>query len=189
MDRIISSLIDLRAFANSFLSNYEPLALVLAPLFALFTARILQSFFLLVNDNGLKPTILGFLITSIKMVPGVKGYIDAEKQKVVEKMQSGNKSKRDSWRSELPREGLGGTVIEKLKEEKSNDVVWQGKCSGTVYIGGSESEGHFSLINEACSMLVRYGTLPSVLVIFMMNMEINGGANFYNTLSSLLIQK
>uniref|UniRef100_A0A6N2JZ47 Sphingosine-1-phosphate lyase n=1 Tax=Salix viminalis TaxID=40686 RepID=A0A6N2JZ47_SALVM len=164
MDRIISSLIDLRAFANSFLSNYEPLALVLAPLFALFTARILQSFFLLVHDNGLKPTILGFLITSIKMVPGVKGYIDAEKQKVVEKMQSGNKSKRDSWRSELPREGLGGTVIEKLKEEKSNDVVWQGKCSGTVYIGGSESEGHFSLINEACSMFAH--TNPLHLDVF-----------------------
>ncbi|KAG5249674.1 sphingosine-1-phosphate lyase [Salix suchowensis] len=164
MDRIISSLIDLRAFANSFLSNYEPLALVLAPLFALFTARILQSFFLLVHDNGLKPTILEFLITSIKMVPGVKGYIDAEKQKVVEKMQSGNKSKRDSWRSELPREGLGGTVIEKLKEEKSNDVVWQGKCSGTVYIGGSESEGHFSLINEACSMFAH--TNPLHLDVF-----------------------
>ncbi|KAF9686161.1 hypothetical protein SADUNF_Sadunf03G0129700 [Salix dunnii] len=164
MDRIISSLIDLRAFANSFLSNYEPLALLLAPLFALFTARILQSFFLLVHDNGLKPTILGFLITSIKMVPGVKGYIDAEKQKVVEKMQSGNKSKRDSWRSELPREGLGGTVIEKLKEEKNNDVVWQGKCSGTVYIGGSESEGHFSLINEACSMFAH--TNPLHLDVF-----------------------
>lgn len=26
------------------------------------------------------------------------------------------------------------------------------------YIGGTESEGHFSLINEACSMLVRYCT-------------------------------
>lgn len=25
------------------------------------------------------------------------------------------------------------------------------------YIGGNESEGHFSLINEACSMLVRPG--------------------------------
>jgi sphinganine-1-phosphate aldolase len=66
MDRIISSLIDFRAFANSFLSNYEPLALLLAPLLTLFTARILQSLCLLVHDNGLKPTILGFLITSIK---------------------------------------------------------------------------------------------------------------------------
>ncbi|XP_061982330.1 sphingosine-1-phosphate lyase isoform X1 [Populus nigra] len=159
MDRIISSLIDFRAFANSFLSNYEPLALLLAPLLTLFTAGILQSFFLLVHDNGLKPTILGFLITSIKMVPGVKGYIEAEKQKVVEKLQSGSKSKRDGWRSELPREGLGGAVIEKLKQEKSNDVVWQGKCSGTVYIGGSESEGHFSLINEACSMFAHTNPL------------------------------
>ncbi|XP_034921966.1 sphingosine-1-phosphate lyase isoform X1 [Populus alba] len=164
MDRIISSLIDFRAFANSFLSNYEPLALLLAPLLTLFTARILQSLCLLVHDNGLKPTILGFLITSIKMVPGVKGYIDAEKQKVVEKLQSGSKSKRDGWRSELPREGLGGAVIEKLKQEKSNDVVWQGKCSGTVYIGGSESEGHFSLINEACSMFAH--TNPLHLDVF-----------------------
>ncbi|XP_011020799.1 PREDICTED: sphingosine-1-phosphate lyase [Populus euphratica] len=164
MDRIISSLIDFRAFANSFLSNYEPLALLLAPLLTLFTARILQSFFLLVHDNGLKPTILGFLITSIKMVPGVKGYIDAEKQKVVEKLQSGSKSKRDGWRSELPREGLGRAVIEKLNQEKSNDVAWQGKCSGTVYIGGSESEGHFSLINEACSMFAH--TNPLHLDVF-----------------------
>ena len=30
------------------------------------------------------------------------------------------------------------------------------------YIGGSESEGHFSLINEACSMLVRYGTCSAL---------------------------
>ncbi|KAJ6944045.1 sphingosine-1-phosphate lyase-like isoform X1 [Populus alba x Populus x berolinensis] len=164
MDRIISSLIDFRAFANSFLSNYEPLALLLAPLLTLFTARILQSLCLLVHDNGLKPTILGFLITSKRMVPGVKGYIDAEKQKVVEKLQSGSKSKRDGWRSELPREGLGGAVIEKLKQEKSNDVVWQGKCSGTVYIGGSESEGHFSLINEACSMFAH--TNPLHLDVF-----------------------
>ncbi|KAH8512928.1 hypothetical protein H0E87_006289 [Populus deltoides] len=93
------------------------------------------------------------------MVPGVKGYIDAEKQKVVEKLQSGSKSKRDGWRSELPKEGLGAAVIEKLKQEKSNDVVWQGKCSGTVYIGGSESEGHFSLINEACSMFAHTNPL------------------------------
>ncbi|RVW99235.1 Sphingosine-1-phosphate lyase [Vitis vinifera] len=78
---------------------------------------------------------------------------------VVDKLQSGSKSKRDGWSTELPRTGLGEGVIEKMKEEKRNDVVWQGKCSGTVYIGGSESEGHFSLINEACSMSVRYALL------------------------------
>lgn len=82
----------------------------------------------------------------------------------MDKLQSGGKSKRDGWRTELPRAGLGVEVIEKMKDEKRNDVVWQGKCSGTVYIGGSESEGHFSLINEACSMFAH--TNPLHLDVF-----------------------
>ncbi|KAJ7010103.1 hypothetical protein NC653_000743 [Populus alba x Populus x berolinensis] len=57
--------------------------MVFVPLLSLFIARILRSFLLLIHDNGLKSTILGFLFTSIKMVPGVKGYIDAEKQKEI----------------------------------------------------------------------------------------------------------
>lgn len=52
----------------------------------------------------------------------------------MDKLQSGGKSKRDGWRTELPRAGLGVEVIEKMKDEKRNDVVWQGKCSGTVYV-------------------------------------------------------
>lgn len=53
---------------------------------------------------------------------------------VVDKLQSGNKSTRDGWRTELPAAGLGSRVIEIMKEEKSKDVAWQGKCSGTVYV-------------------------------------------------------
>lgn len=110
---------------------------------------------------------------------------------VVNQLQSGSISKRDGWRSELPRAGLGVGVLDNMKDEKRKDVSWQGKCSGTVYvcsywtikyifvlfytgrystlfvifisllvnditscryIAGSEAEGHFSLINEACSM-------------------------------------
>ncbi|XP_038714253.1 sphingosine-1-phosphate lyase isoform X2 [Tripterygium wilfordii] len=149
-----SSLIEFRAHANSFLSQYEPLVLVLAPFLTLFVARIIRSFVVSLHDKGLKTILLGFFFTAIKLVPGVKRYIDAEKQKVVDKLQAGSKSKREGWRTELPITGLGIGVIEKLKDEKRNDVVWQGKCSGTVYIGGSESEGHFSLINEACSMII-----------------------------------
>ncbi|OAY34281.1 sphingosine-1-phosphate lyase [Manihot esculenta] len=156
MDMDMASLYSLfnefRASANSFLSEYEPLVLLIVPLFTLILARILRSFLRVLYENGLRATIIGFLMTCIKMVPWVKSYIDAEKQKVVDKMQSGGKSKRESWRSELPREGLGAGVLEKMKEEKRNDIAWRGKCSGTVYIGGTESEGHFSLINEACSM-------------------------------------
>ncbi|KAF5449307.1 hypothetical protein F2P56_029770 [Juglans regia] len=159
-----SFLIRFRASANSFLSEYEPLALLLAPLLAFLVARTLQSFLGVVHERGLKATFVAFLMSLLKLVPGVKNYIDAEKQKVVDKLQSGGKSKRDGWRTELPRAGLGVEVIEKMKDEKRNDVVWQGKCSGTVYIGGSESEGHFSLINEACSMFAH--TNPLHLDVF-----------------------
>ncbi|CAA6659940.1 unnamed protein product [Spirodela intermedia] len=116
---------DLRAAANASLSRYEPLVLVAGPLLALLVAWL---------------------------IPGIKSYMEAEKKKVVDKLQSGDKSKKDSWRTELPGAGLGEAVLEKLHEDKRKDVMWQGKCSGTVYIGGSESEGHFNLINEAYSM-------------------------------------
>ncbi|XP_047330408.1 sphingosine-1-phosphate lyase-like [Impatiens glandulifera] len=97
---------------------------------------------------------------SIKFVPGLKNYIDAEKKKVVDKLQSNSKSKSgNGWRTELPVVGLGVGVLEKMREDKRNDVVWQGKCSGTVYIGGSETEGHFSLINEACTMFAHTNPL------------------------------
>lgn len=127
-----SFLTHFRASANLFLSEYEPLALLLAPLLALLVARTLQSFLSVVHERGLKATFLGFLMSLIKLVPGVQNYIDAEKQKVVDTLNSGGKSKREGWRTELPRAGLGVGVIEKLKNEKRNDAVWQGKCSAPL---------------------------------------------------------
>lgn len=53
---------------------------------------------------------------------------------VVDQLQSSDKSKRDGWASELPKTGLGFGVIDRLKDAKANDVPWQGKCSGTVYV-------------------------------------------------------
>ncbi|XP_060969263.1 sphingosine-1-phosphate lyase [Cannabis sativa] len=152
MDYLNSLWIRFATFANSYLSQYEPLLLVSAPLVALFLASILQSIVCVVHEKGLKATILALFMNTIKLVPGVKSYIDAEKQKVVDKLNSGGKSKRQGWRTELPSVGMGAGVIDIMKDEKRKDVAWQGKCSGTVYIGGSECEGHFSLINEACSM-------------------------------------
>ena len=106
-------------------------------------------------------------MTLVKMVPGVKKLIDSEKQKAVEKMQASGKS-RDGWRDYLPTAGLGDGVIKTMRDVKEKDVIWQGKCSGTVYIAGSENEGHFSLINEACSMFAHTNPLhmdifPSVV--------------------------
>lgn len=141
-----------RESANSFLSQYEPIALVVAPLLALIVARVIHSLICVIQEKGIKGLVLGIVMGFVKLIPGVSSYIESEKKKVVEKLQSGNKSKRDGWLTELPDVGLGRGVIEKLDDSKSKDVVWQGKCSGTVYIGGTESEGHFSLINEAYSM-------------------------------------
>ncbi|KAF8040930.1 hypothetical protein BT93_B2987 [Corymbia citriodora subsp. variegata] len=159
-----SAVLRLRASANSFLSQYEPLSLVLAPLLAVLVARAVRSFVGILHERGLKATLIGFFMSCVKLVPAVKTYIDAEKQKVVDQLQSGGQSKRKSWRTELPRSGMGNGIIAVMKEEKKNDVVWQGKCSGTVYIRGSECEGHFSLINEACSMFAH--TNPLHLDVF-----------------------
>ncbi|CAN4124174.1 unnamed protein product [Withania somnifera] len=151
-----------RASANSFLSQYEPLILLVASFFSLLLARILQSIFIVIHERGLKATIISFTTSAIKLVPGVKKYIDSEKQKIVDKLQgSGN---RDGWRTELPKAGLRDKVLVQMKVEKQKDVTWQGKCSGTVYIGGNENEGHFSLINEACSMFAH--TNPLHLSVF-----------------------
>ncbi|KAK9108525.1 hypothetical protein Syun_024536 [Stephania yunnanensis] len=152
-----------RASANSFLSQFEPLALFFAPLLALLIASLVQWFLSRVYERGLKSLVLGFLMSLIKLIPSVRLRIESEKQKVVEKLQSGM-SKRDGWLIELPKAGLGKGVVEKMRVEKGNDVSWQGKCSGTVYIGGSETDGHFSLINEAYSMFAH--TNPLHLDVF-----------------------
>ncbi|KAK7374771.1 hypothetical protein VNO80_08210 [Phaseolus coccineus] len=164
MDSCSTSISHFRVSANSFLSRYEPLALLLVPLLSLLLAHSLRSFLRRLSEKGLKATLLGFIMNAVKLVPGVKGYIDAEKQKVVDKLQSDSQSKRVGWTTELPSTGLGTSVLEKMREEKMNDPVWQGKCSGTVYIGGSESDGHFSVINEACSMFAH--TNPLHLDVF-----------------------
>ncbi|EXB40318.1 Sphingosine-1-phosphate lyase [Morus notabilis] len=156
-----SFLLGVRNSANSRLSQYEPLVLVISPLPALAVAWIVQSALRVVCERGLKASVLALLMSFVKLIPGVQGYIDAEKQKVVDQLNSGGQSKRVAWRTELPSVGLGAEVLEIMKIEKTKDPVWQGKCSGTVYVGGSECEGHFSVLNEACSMFAHTNPLHS----------------------------
>ncbi|KAG1331448.1 Sphingosine-1-phosphate lyase [Cocos nucifera] len=133
MDAMEDSVLRLRASVNSFLSQYEPITLLLSPLLALLLARALHSLLGVLQEKGIKAAVLGFLMNSVKLIPGVSGYIESEMRKVVDKLQSGSKSKRDNWRAELPNIGLGRRVIEELEDAKSKDVAWQGKCSGTVF--------------------------------------------------------
>ncbi|KAF8055029.1 hypothetical protein N665_1305s0016 [Sinapis alba] len=154
-------LIQARGSLNSRLSEFEPLALLFAPLITLFLAQVIRSVLGVVHEKGLKACLVGFIMGFLKKIPGVQSYIDAEKQKVVDQLQSGgSSSKKKNWAEKLPVKGLGGVqVLEKMETEKRNDPTWQGKCSGTVYIGGSESEGHFALINQACSMFAHTNPL------------------------------
>ncbi|XP_010499293.1 PREDICTED: sphingosine-1-phosphate lyase isoform X3 [Camelina sativa] len=154
-----SMVIQARGSLNSRLSEFEPLFLLLAPLLTLFFAQIIGSVLGVVNDKGLKACLVGFIMGFLKMIPGVQNYIDAEKQKVVDQLQSGSSSKKKNRAETLPVKGLGVEVLEKMETEKRNDAIWQGKCSGTVYIGGGESEGHFALINQACSMFAHTNPL------------------------------
>ncbi|PHT34268.1 Sphingosine-1-phosphate lyase [Capsicum baccatum] len=79
----------------------------------------------------IKIQVLSFELSNLRLVPGVKKYIDSEKQKIVDKLQGS--SNRDGWRTELPKSGLGDKVLVQMKDEKQKDVSWQGKCSGTVF--------------------------------------------------------
>lgn len=142
----------LRSAINAALDEYEPVVLVSAPLFALFIAWAINALVSFVRERGVKAAVIGTLMAFLKLIPGVNGYIQSQKRKVADKLQSSVKSGRDNWRTELPAIGHGRSILEKLREDKDNDVAWQGKCSGTVYIGGSEVEGHFTLINEAYSL-------------------------------------
>jgi sphinganine-1-phosphate aldolase len=142
----------LRDAANHHLSRYEPLVLLAAPLLALLAARTLHAAAAAVADRGLRTVLLALAMTAIKLLPGVSAYINAEKRKVVDQLQSGGTSTKSTLRTELPTVGLSNQVINDLETLKARDVNWQGKCSGTVYIAGSESEGHFALINKAYSM-------------------------------------
>ncbi|CAL4950848.1 unnamed protein product [Urochloa decumbens] len=157
----------LRAAANDRLARYEPLVLVAAPLLALLVARTVHAAAAAVADRGL----VAIVIAAVKLLPGVSGYIAAEKKKVVDKMQSGGTSTKNNRRAELPTIGLAEEVIKDLEELKAKDVDWQGKCSGTVYIAGSESEGHFELINKAYSMFSHTNPLHQDVFKSVANME------------------
>ncbi|KAF3779528.1 Sphingosine-1-phosphate lyase [Nymphaea thermarum] len=148
-----------RNSANEFLSRFEPIVLLVSPILTLLLARFVHLVLCFVRENGLRGPIVQLGVKAIKLIPSVRKYIEGEKKKVVEKLSASVKSKKENWRSELPRVGLGSGVLEELEAEKRKDVAWREKCSGTVYIGGHESEGHFALTNDAYSMFAHTNPL------------------------------
>lgn len=49
----------------------------------------------------------------------------------MDKLTSGTKGK-ELWATELPKQGLGPQVIERMLEIKKQDKPWEGRCSGAV---------------------------------------------------------
>lgn len=70
----------------------------------------------------------------VQLFPYIDECIGTLIMQVVNQLQSGSKSKKHGWMTELPRAGLGVGVLDNMKAEKRKDVAWQGKCSGTVYV-------------------------------------------------------
>ncbi|CAM6085397.1 unnamed protein product [Calypogeia fissa] len=152
-----------RQIANDKISRVEPVVVVVVSVLAwvAFTTllRAFTSVHQVISNQGLKTSLIKLSFAIIKLIPGATGYIRKEQNKVIEKLLKSMKSERDCWLTELPFAGLGTDVIQQIKAQKSRDKHWQGKCSGAVYIGGSETEGHFSLVNEAYSLFAHTNPL------------------------------
>lgn len=150
----------LRAAANDRLAGQEPLLLVAAPLLALLAARAVHAAAADVADRGLRTVLITLAMAAVKLVPGVSGYIAAEKSKVVEKLQSGSASSKKNLRTELPAVGIPDRVIGDLQALKDKDVRWQGKCSGTVYMHLNDT------MNSNCFVLLQFQILLYCFHIF-----------------------
>lgn len=61
-----SMLIQARGSLNSRLSEFEPLALLFAPLLTLFLAQVIGSVLGVVHEKGLKACLLGFIMGFLK---------------------------------------------------------------------------------------------------------------------------
>ncbi|KAL2608734.1 hypothetical protein R1flu_027307 [Riccia fluitans] len=152
-----------RQIANHAFSEFEPILVVVASIscwiFLNFVRNVAYSTYNFFADKGLKAGSVTVALGLLKRIPGISDFIRKEQNKVIDKLQSNMKAERECWRTELPSVGLGTQVIEQLKAEKSRDKKWEGKCSGAVYIGGSETEGHFSMLNEAYSLFAHTNPL------------------------------
>ncbi|KAJ7563667.1 hypothetical protein O6H91_03G119900 [Diphasiastrum complanatum] len=156
----------------NWLARVDPLLLVGASLVAGMLipsiTSALSSLFASVQEEGLRSFFMKSVIMTLRKLPGIRGYIEKEQNKVVEKLNANGNSERGCWLLELPRGGLGTSALDRLRFEKSRDKDWQGKCSGTVYIDGSETDSHFSLINSAYSLFshtnaLHFDVFPSIV--------------------------
>ena len=95
------------------------------------------------SKGGMKKTFLRWLQSSVAALPGVSGYVDAQKAKALEdiKQEFLKSGPSDPPVTTIPEHGMSkATIVEMLKRWGALDRKhWgSGKLSGTVYHGGDD---------------------------------------------------
>ncbi|CAI5981164.1 unnamed protein product [Closterium sp. NIES-65] len=214
-----------RDAANEALGKFEPLQLLVAALLAAVVggklAQVAGAAAAQIRYQGLVPSLIALFFSLIRLVPGVKAYVEEQQAKVrvcdstalplqikargavdgalsigrgiflrlipppfptlpsarpspprpfpPPRLQAraqiaggGSSSKeRAQWRKKLPDVGAeADEVLGEMRALRDKDKQWQGRCSGTVYVGGESYEKHMKLISDAYTFIEPLSSCP-----------------------------
>ncbi|CAI5517027.1 unnamed protein product, partial [Closterium sp. Naga37s-1] len=101
----------------------------------------------------LVPSLTALFFSLIRLVPGVKAYVEEQQAKARAQIAGSGSKERSQWRKRLPDVGAeADEVLGEMRALRNKDKAWQGRCSGTVYVGGESYEKHMKLISDAYTM-------------------------------------
>eukprot|EP00899_Mesostigma_viride_P001863 jgi/Mesvir1/11678/Mv00071-RA.1 len=141
---------------NASLARVDPVTLVILSMLAALVLRyvleIVAEVRISLQDKGLKCSITDFGVTTARRLPWVKEQIRRECKKMAAKATHKEKDGgTPASECVLPHHGYTHTsVMKKLRDLAATDHKWQGRVSGTVYMGGSETGAqHVKLLHQA----------------------------------------
>ncbi|CAI7778961.1 unnamed protein product [Closterium sp. NIES-53] len=148
-----------RDAANEALGKFEPLQLLVAALLAAVVAgklaQVAGAVAAQIRYQGLVPTLTALFFSLIRLLPGVRAYVEEQQAKARAQIAGGSSSSKEraQWRKRLPDVGAeADEVLGEMRALRDKDKAWQGRCSGTVYVGGESYEKHMKLISDAYTM-------------------------------------
>ncbi|CAI7911100.1 unnamed protein product, partial [Closterium sp. NIES-54] len=142
-----------RDAANEALGKFEPLQLLVAALLAAVVAGKLAQ---VAGAVAAQIRLYGVSRLS-RLLPGVRAYVEEQQAKARAQIAGGSSSSKEraQWRKRLPDVGAeADEVLGEMRALRDKDKAWQGRCSGTVYVGGESYEKHMKLISDAYTMIV-----------------------------------
>lgn len=132
-----------KSWLNDYYKSYEAWQIVLSTALTLVVLSNTVKVLNLIMKNGLKKTVLGFLFSILKKIPGAAGQIDKENEKMLHKMEKMVLGKHDQGvrHYKLPASGESKQALfDRLQGwRQEEEKIWKtGRVSGTVYHGGDE---------------------------------------------------